>query len=165
MKPVWYRGARFGADIDTIQCLKQLGYQYDSSVTPNIDWTDKGGPDHRQAPEKRYYISEQDIHIAGNSTIQEVPITIRGKRWGVIGKLLPENWLFYQWLRPTHMTYIEMKHLIKQLKERKELVMMFHSMEIMINKTPYVRMKWMQKYYLWRLEKILLYAVKKGYQV
>ena len=43
--------------------------------------------------------------------------------------------------------------------------MMFHSMEIMIDKTPYVRTKWMQKYYLWRLEKILQYADKKGYHL
>lgn len=29
-----------------------------------------------------------------------------------------------------------------------EGVMMFHGMEIMVNKTPYVRTWWMQKYYL-----------------
>ena len=80
---------------------------------------------------------------------------------------MPENWLFYRWLRPTHMTYLELRHLINQMvKEEKNIgVMMFHSMEIMINKTPYVRNVWMQKYYLWRLEKALQYAKSKGYQL
>lgn len=39
--PVWYRAARFGADADTISILEELGYQYDSSFTPGIDWSDR----------------------------------------------------------------------------------------------------------------------------
>lgn len=165
VKPVWYRGARFGADLDTIHSLDKLGYQYDSSVTPNIDWTGKGGPNHSKAPDSRYVIASDNLYREGDSGIVEMPVTILGKRWGVIGRLLPDNWLFYQWLRPTHMTYLEMKRMVKRLQERNELVMMFHSMEIMINKTPYVRNRWMQRYYLWRLERILRYASKLGYSL
>lgn len=163
VKPVWYRAARFGADLDTIHILKKLGYQYDSSVTPNIDWTSKGGPDHSKAPEEMYPIAEDNFYANGDSGIVEYPVTILGKRWGLLGKMLPDNWLFYRWLRPTHMTYLEMRRLVKQLKERQVLVMMFHSMEVMVNKTPYVRMEWMQRYYLWRLKKILGYGQKMGY--
>ena len=63
------------------------------------------------------------------------------------------------------MTLLEEKHLIDELSRKgvENLVLMFHSMEIMINKTPYVRNKWMQKYYLWRLDKTIGYAKKKGY--
>ena len=63
------------------------------------------------------------------------------------------------------MTYLEEKNLIDELTDKgiNDLVMMFHSMEIMINKTPYVRNKYMQKYYLWRLEKTIRYVKKKGY--
>lgn len=163
VKPIWYRGARFGTDIDTIHSLSKLGYQYDSSVTPNIDWSKKGGPNHKKAPQCRYQIASDNMYGEGNSGIVEVPITISGKRLGAIGYLLADNWMLYRWLRPTHMTYLEMKHLVKKLQGRRELVMMFHSMEVMINKTPYVRNKWMQKYYLWRLEKILEYVEKTGY--
>lgn len=163
VKPRWYRGARFGADLDTIHSLQKLDYLYDSSVTPYIDWTGKGGPNHAKAPESTYPIANDDFYQRGNLGIKEVPVTIRSKRWGVIGKLLPDHWLFYRWLRPTHMTFLEMKHLVNQLKERNELVMMFHSMEIMINKTPYVRNGWMQRYYLWRLKAILQYSQKVGY--
>lgn len=169
VRPIWYRAARFGADTATIRSLKELGYRYDSSVTPNIDWTSKGGPNHTLALDKCYKISDEDIYQEGTDSeaVTEVPVTIYQKRWGIIGKLLPENWLFYRWLRPTHMTYLELRHMINQMvKEEKNIgVMMFHSMEIMINKTPYVRNVWMQKYYLWRLEKALQYAKSKGYQL
>lgn len=170
VRPVWYRAARFGADIDTIGILRELGYKYDSSVTPNINWGSKGGPDHSVSGITPYIISgdyykgEKVIDINNNSDgIIELPVTILGRRWGLLGKILPDNWLFYRWLRPTHMTYLEMKHIINRLLARNNLVMMFHSMEIMVGKTPYVRWKWMQKYYLFRLRKIIEYAVKKGF--
>lgn len=172
VKPVWYRAARFGADYDTIQILGELGYRYDSSVTPGIDWTGKGGPDHSKAPLGTYHISKQSLYekahtMGAGSGIIEKPVTILGKRWGIVGRMLPDHWLFYRWLRPTHMTYLELRSIVCNLSKRgiKQGVMMFHSMEVMINKTPYVRTKWMQKYYLWRLEKVLQYAKRKGYQL
>ena len=172
VKPIWYRAARFGADTETIRILVELGYKYESSVTPHIDWSSKGGPRHSDAPEKSYMISKDNIYkVADNEKeaigITEKPVTIFEKRWGLLGKVLPDNWLFYKWLRPTHMTYIELRNIIKKMEKNQmeEGVMMFHSMEIMINKTPYVRNKWMQKYYLWRLDKILNYATKCGYEL
>lgn len=163
VKPIWYRSARFGTDLDTIHSLVKLGYQYDSSVTPNIDWTSKDGPDHSKAPIDKYHVASDDMYREGDLDIVEVPVTILGKRWGLLGRLLPDNWLFYKWLRPTHMTYLEMRQLVKSLRGHNDLVMMFHSMEIMIHKTPYVRNRWMQRYYLWRLDKILAYIKKMGY--
>jgi len=169
--PIWYRAARFGADIDTIKILNELGYQYDSSVTPHIDWSRKGGQNHSNAQQGSYKISKNGLYLTAKeddfSGIIEKPVTIFGKRWGLIGKLLPENWLFYRWLRPTHMTYLELKGVINKMvkSDMDEGVMMMHTMEIMINKTPYVRNKWMQKYYLWRLEKSLIYAKRQGYEL
>lgn len=165
VKPKWYRAARFGADLDTIYSLLKLGYQYDSSVTPNIDWTSKGGPNHSKAPCEKYQIAKDNYYKEGNLAITEFPVTITGKRCGIFGKLLPNNWLFYQWLRPTHMTYMEMRNMVCRLSNRSDLVMMFHSMEIMVKKTPYVWNKCMQQYYIWRLEKILSFAQKRGYEL
>lgn len=155
---VWYRAARFGADTDTIKILDDLGFKYDSSFTPGIDWTSKGGQNHRGIDIYPYQIP--------GTKIKEYPITILGKRGGPIRKLLNDNWLFYRWLRPTHMTLIEEKRLLRQLKRMDvhDIVMMFHSEEIMINKSPYVRNRIMQKYYLWRLEKTVDYAIKIGYE-
>lgn len=167
VQPEWYRAARFGADRDTIEILQELGFKYDSSFTPYIDWTDKGGPNHKLAPLNSYYIEFPNIYkdsgMAGG--IKEYPITIMGKRLGIFGELLPDKWLFYQWIRPSHMSYIEQRHMIKILKKTgiRDIVMMFHSMEVMIGKSPYVRTRWMQKYYIWRLRKTIEYAKKQGY--
>jgi hypothetical protein len=168
VRPIWYRAARFGADSNTIKILAELGYKYDSSFTPCIDWRDRKGPNHKLAPIGKYYIDPNDIYNPNNNRaegVEEYPVTIMGKRLGIIGRILPENWLFYRWIRPSHMTYIEQKGMIKKLKHDniKDIVMMFHSMELMVGKTPYVRAKWMQRYYIWRLEKTLAFLNKEGY--
>lgn len=163
-RPVWYRAARYGADIDTIRILKELGYRYDSSVTPGIDWSGIGGPDHRNAPLQPYWISMDDLYLPAereqSSGIMEYPVTIVGKRFGVIGRFLPDKWLFYNWLRPTHMSVFEQKRIIRGLTRQYKdpvLVLLFHSMEIMINKTPFVRNRLMQKRFITNLEKIISY--------
>lgn len=155
VKPIWYRAARFGADEDTIRILKQLQYKYDSSFTPGIDWSKKGGPNHKGVNNGRYDVSG----------IVEYPVTIMGRRFGILGRVLPDNWLFYKWLRPTHMLVCEMKSIIKEasINNVDDLVMMFHSMEPIINKTPYVRNKLMQSLFLRRLEKSIGYAIKMNY--
>lgn len=155
ISPVWYRAARFGARPATYEILKKLGYKFDSSVTPGINWTSKGGPDYRGYRNAPYQISDG---------IKEYPITIEGKRWGILGNFLPDNWLFYKWLRPTNMTYYEIKNIIRRKSIAEEdIVMMFHSMEVMINKTPYVRNEWMKRYYVWRLDHSLGCAKRQGY--
>ena len=169
--PIWYRAARFGADEMSIQILQKLGYKYDSSVTPYIDWSGKGGPNHSRSSVRGYYTSKLNLYekekCKEKQNIYEMPVTILGKRMGVLGRFFPDNWLFYRWLRPTHMTYLELRSMIDELirGDMSEAVMMFHSMEIMINKTPYVRNRIMQNYFLWRLERTLMYAKKRGYEL
>ncbi|OHD70714.1 MAG: hypothetical protein A2W19_12090 [Spirochaetes bacterium RBG_16_49_21] len=166
--PVWYRAARYGADLDTIRILAKIGYLYDSSVTPGIDWSGIGGPDHRRAPVQPYWISKEDIHTASEKSmsigVKEYPITIAGKRFGPLGGLFPDHWLFYRWLRPTHMTVFEQKKIIDTIAGAYPdpvLVMLFHSMEIMINKTPFVRNRIMQKRFIKNLESMISYIVSE----
>ncbi|MFA6197908.1 MAG: glycosyltransferase [Patescibacteria group bacterium] len=171
-RPISYRAGRFGADLDTIQSLKKLGYRSDSSVTPFIDWTTRGGPDHSNAPIQPYYVASENFYEANDdpNTILKIPLTIFGKRLGRFGRLLPDSWLYYQWLRPTHMTVIEQKRLISktiQLYQDQPIIvftMMFHSMETVIKGTPFVRSKIEQKMYLNRLTQILQYLKKLGCQ-
>jgi hypothetical protein len=163
IRPVSYRAARYGADIDTIKALVKLGYKVDSSVTPQINWQSKGGPDHSRAPAQPYFISQTDYYLAGDGPILEVPITISGKRlpfWA-------GGWMSYRWLRPTHITAFEMKRLVAEfVKNYAEPVlnMMFHSMEVLPGKTPFVRTTFGQKMYLSRLESVLKYMIKKGFE-
>ena len=163
IRPVSYRAARYGADLDTIKILQTLGYKIDSSVTPGVSWTAQGGPDHSRAPKQPYFISRNDYYAAGESGILEVPITVSGKRL----PFLPGKWLYYRWLRPTHMTTFEMKMLVAKFAGkyiRPTLNMMFHSMEVLPGKTPFVRTKLGQKMYLNRLTSILQYMMKTGFE-
>lgn len=161
-RPVWYRAARYGADLDTILALKDLGYKYDSSLTPGINWSVIGGPDHRRAPVQPYWISQYDLYETAekksSTGIMEYPITITGKRFGAIGNLLPDSWLFYKWLRPTHMSVCEQKGIIEDMTKiyaDPVFMLIFHSMEIMINKTPFVRNRLMQWRLLHNLESVV----------
>jgi hypothetical protein len=161
--PVSYRAARYGADLDTIESIEKLGYKVDSSVTPGIDWSGQDGPDHSRAPDQPYFISEDDYYCAGDSKILEVPITIRGKRFA----LLPDRWFFYRWLRPTHMTALEMRVLTDEFLRRYDnpvLNMMFHSMEVIPKRTPFVRTEFGRKMFLSRLERILQYLCGAGFR-
>ncbi len=161
--PVSYRAARYGADLDTIKSLEKLGYKIDSSITPHINWSYQSGPDHSKAPQQPYFISTTDLYLPGNSTILEVPITISKKRFF----LLPDKWYFHRWLRPTHMTVFEMKLLINEFLKKYDapiLNMMFHSMEIIPGKTPFVKTALAQKAYINRLEIIIDYLKQKGFR-
>lgn len=165
LKPEWYRAGRFGADFETMQSLRRLGFIYDSSVTPHIDWTSVGGPDHSQAPEQPYWISKQNYYApskqADSLGILEVPVTIGTKRFGPLGHVLPDHWAFHYWIRPTHMTVFEHKRVIRtfmQTYTAPTLVMMFHVMEILVNTSPYVRNSLMQKLFLKRIEKTLAFV-------
>jgi hypothetical protein len=163
VKPVSYRAARYGADLDTIKSLEKLGYKVDSSVTPHIDWSPQAGPNHSAAPDQPYFISSDDYYSAGQRNILEVPITISGKRL----PLLPNRWLFYKWLRPSHMTATEMKALVRQFQRTYEapvLNMMFHSMEIIPGKSPFVRTKFQQNLYIRRLISIIKYLKEKSFE-
>ncbi len=65
------------------------------------------------------------------------------------------------------MTLTEMKILVKEfVRDYKEPVlnMMFHSMEIIPKKTPFVRTAIEQQLYLNRLEKIIKHLKKKGFK-
>jgi len=163
VEPVSYRAARYWADINTIRSLKKLWYKVDSSVTPWIDWSKQWGPNFKNFSNQPYWVDENNFSKdSDKKEILEVPISIWWKRF----PFLPDKWLFYKWLRPTHMTVFEQKNLIKEIikeNKNKEIVVlniMFHSMEIIPNATPFVRSKLEQKLYLNRLEWIIKYIQK-----
>jgi hypothetical protein len=161
-RPEWYRAGRFGVDLDTIRSLASLGYRYDSSVTPHLNWAAYGGPDHSAAPVQPYWISAEDLHIAATSKnslgIIEVPVTVGGRRWGNLGTLLPNHWFFNLWLRPTHVTAGEQKRLIREWSEQFDcptLVMFFHSYELMVRTSPYVWNRRMQRAFVNRIADVV----------
>ena len=166
--PLWYRAARYGADLCTVRALEKLGYLYDTSVTPGINWKNKGGPDFTDFPNQPYYISDKKFskRKKNKKGIKEYPISIIGKRFGQLGKLFPNKWYLYRWLRPSVSTYYEMRTIIEDFEaffKAPELVMMFHSNECVPGKSPYTRNELMHKLFLKRLDNILSLLKKKGY--
>lgn len=147
--PKSYRAARFGADTDTLKWLAETGYKVDTSVTPQINWRPKGGPDFRGFPAQPYWVEE--------GKLLEVPVTIDGKRFW----LLPDKWFCYKWLRPSIMSGYEMKKLIDKITGESEesvvLNMMFHSMEIIPKASPYVKSQTGQRRFLKKLKNIFEY--------
>ncbi|OGH68566.1 MAG: hypothetical protein A3J66_03155 [Candidatus Magasanikbacteria bacterium RIFCSPHIGHO2_02_FULL_47_14] len=163
VNPTSYRAARFGADGDTWQSLQSLGYHVDSSVTPGIDWSYQGGPNFRQYPVQPYFINKENTQRFSEPLL-EVPITIQGKRFA----FAPDRWLWYRWLRPTHMSAYEQRRLIDdtiRLYRSNDYVvfcLMFHSMEIIPRATPYTRSEWSVAWYVRRLTKVLDGLALKG---
>lgn len=155
-RPVSYRAARFGAGQATFAALIKNGYKVDTSVTPGINWQKKGGPDFRDWNTRPTWIEK------GN--LLEIPVTIGGKRLA----FLPDRWYFYRWLRPSIMSGFEMRRLVDEIaaaaNETICLNMMFHSMEVIPKASPYVRTIAEQVRYLDRLEKVIEYMCKKGFE-
>ncbi|MHC4396445.1 MAG: polysaccharide deacetylase family protein [Planctomycetota bacterium] len=154
--PKSYRAARFGADSDTLKWLAQSGYNVDTSVTPHINWQSKGGPDFREYPDQPYWIEK--------GKLLEIPATVAGKRF----PLLPDKWFCYKWLRPSIMSCYEMKRLIDKFTAKNPdsivLNMMFHSMEIIPNASPYVRTQRGQKRFLKKLKNVFEYLKNLNFE-
>ncbi len=154
--PKSYRAARFGADDDTFKWLAELDYKVDTTVTPNISWQSKGGPDFSRYPDQPYWIEE--------SKLLEIPITIGQKRF----LLLPDKWFYYKWLRPSIMSWYGMRKLIDKFTAENPssvvLNMMFHSMEIIPKASPYVRSKTSRRIFLRKLRKAFEYLKNLSFE-
>ncbi len=137
-RPVSYRAARYGADLGTVKALKSLGYKVDSSVTPGLNWRGIGGPDFRGFPEQPYFVSDFDFRQRAGKGLLEFPITVGGKRFPG----LPDKWYLHHWLRPSTVTLVEQKFLIKQRIKKYRATgqvffnVMFHSNEMGKNCSP-----------------------------
>jgi hypothetical protein len=150
--PCSYRAGRYGVNGRTLATLRELGYRVDTSVTPHIDWSAQGGPDHTTCPIQPYWVED----------ILEVPVTIIGLRdwWPFNG------WSRYRWLRPTVATCEQLKWIVDCACDVRFTVlnMMFHTMEIIPGASPYVRTSVGTQLYLRRLERTIAYMMHRGFE-
>lgn len=180
--PLSFRAGRFGADAQTLAQLVQLGYKVDTSVTSNVVWDDPYGHlDFTCAPEQPYYPSSDGICNEGELDILEVPVTIDRhvlppsflRKFFVVSGVqnIPKvgNFLFKPlWLRPSFSSTRNMISVIKRYVTRYQdeqmivLNMMFHSMEVMPGKSPYVLTKKDCRSFLGRIEAVLAYCSNEG---
>lgn len=150
--PLSFRAGRFGARGWTIDCLQQLGYTHDSSVTPFRNWHDivdfsKPGS---LTP---YHPSLDDICQSGDATLIEVPVSIT-----------PE----LQWLRPTPK-FSDFEQCVKVIDWYEQntsppvLCSMFHNVELVAGKSPYCMTAADCTAMLQRIEDIFKLLSQRGY--
>jgi hypothetical protein len=142
-QPTSFRAGRFGAGINTIPILEELGYY------------PEGRANFLKARIQPYFPHINNLLETGDSRVLEVPVSIISSRFrrnssilnntkvpilvrGIFSKIFPARWL-----RPSFQTSDEMLYVIKKLmkmyyaNENIILNMMFHSMEIIPNASPY----------------------------
>ena len=142
--PLSFRAGRYGATSQTLRILQDLQYRVDSSVTPGIRWANRqGSVDFRNSPRFPYLPDLRgDMGQAAQegAAILEVPVSIVTDRFSW-------RWPFLNypvWLRPSHSSKSSMRRVLDALEEsanqqQQPVVanMMFHSMELYPNASPY----------------------------
>ncbi len=153
--PRSYRAGRWGFSGEHVSVLSDLDYWCDCSVTPLTSWqahvgAQEGGPDFRRAEVEPYFLDHDDVCVAGESELLEVPVTIlnthplgltapRSRLLRGIGKRL-KLWREPQWLRPwPHGRGEDLIRVYENAKFRGLPVveMMFHSSELMPGGSPF----------------------------
>jgi hypothetical protein len=178
-RPTSFRAGRFGAGKNTVGLLEELGYMVDSSVTPCVDWDfPEGRADFMHVRDQPYFPGRADIVDAGDSRILEVPVSIvcprirRYLHYSGNVRLLRHMNKFVEsmfpavWLRPSVHSTEEMLRVARSMERRKSPVvlnMMFHSMEVIPNASPYTKTEKECVAYLKRVEDILRYCRKNGF--
>lgn len=152
-RPASFRAGRFGARGWTIDCLQQLGYTHDSSVTPFRNWHDIADFS-RPGSLTPYYASTDDICQPGDSTVLEVPVSIT-----------PE----LQWLRPTprFSDFEQCRRVIDWYEQHTSptvLCCMFHNVELVPGKSPYCASQQDCDDMLHRVEAIFELLARRGYR-
>jgi hypothetical protein len=149
--PLSYRAGRYGASGRTARYLAELGYRAETSVTPRIEWINEIDATHRMdfrdAPLAPYHPAESDLAREGGLPIWEFPVTIleRPAIWNsalnVAQVALRRPRQSYPvWLRPSTTSRAWLWWMVHTIMKRpgvKLFNIMFHSMEVIADASPY----------------------------
>jgi len=180
--PSSFRAGRFAAGNNTINSLEKLGYLVDSSVTPGIDWNlPEGRANFLGAKEQPYFPGRENLLEKGNSKVLEVPVSIvppRLKKYfyaldkvkvlklvsAIINTILPPRWLRPSFQNPSGMLGVITK-LLKRYGMNNAIVlnMMFHSIEVVPNASPYTKTEDECEALLGRMGMVLEYCTTNNF--
>jgi hypothetical protein len=155
VRPIVYRGGRWGAGAYTARILKWFGYKVDCSVLPHFDLRGDGGPDYRCMPTRPTWCDPE-------RELLEIPATVgmngllgrwgreiypllnhaAARRLGVPAMMRRFGLLDCTRLTPEGMSLAEMKQLARDLVERDRegvLTLSFHSTSLLPGSTRSVR--------------------------
>ncbi|MFO0736237.1 MAG: hypothetical protein U0270_10165 [Labilithrix sp.] len=173
-QPVSFRAGRFGIGRRTIGILEELGYGVESSVTPNIDWSDQGSPglSFSGAPTQPYRPDRHDPGKPGDSTLLEVPVTIRRRLLNSlpgIGKKLEPRWLRPTWTSGDALVRLaedEIGEARRNSPGRPVVInAMLHNTEVIPDASPYADTESDAKAILDRLRVLLAFAQRESISV
>ena len=155
--PRSFRAGRFGIGPHSGAHLLALGYRCDSSVTPLVQWTSQTGvrlPDFRDARQDSWFVADSgDLLTAGDSTLFEIPVTIRNSDDGP------------RWLRPWYSSREQLIALIDQVANEPgaPLCMMFHNVELIAAGSPYPQSEADVQRYLDDFQAAMAHALQLGF--
>lgn len=173
-QPVSFRAGRFGIGRRTIGILEELGYGVESSVTPNIDWSDQGSPglSFSGAPTQPYRPDRHDPGRPGDSSLLEVPITIRRRLLNSlpgIGKKLEPRWLRPTWTSGDALVRLAEDEIgeARRASPGRPVVInaMLHNTEVIPDASPYADTESDAKAILDRLRVLLAFAQRESISV
>jgi len=185
--PVSFRAGRWGLNENVAQCIMELGYKIDTSISPFVDWSVNHGPNFMGANTRPYKFNSDNIfkHIP-NGQLIEIPATIgflqqNFELHGAIYSLLKKPFfsklhllgilarlrlLNFHWLSPEVSSGEEMVLLAKRFVKSGHtfLNMSFHSTCMLPGKSPFVNSEKDLKEFLGRIEIFLKYAVENDFE-
>lgn len=175
-RPRAYRAGRYAASGRTACILTDLGYHADGSVTPGIMWTNERHPeqriDFRGAPRGPYHPSARDLAQRGDLPIVEVPITIVPRPpWWDGAVMLAQRAVgrrpsrYPVWLRPSTTSWPWLRWAAGSvLREdgRAWIHVMFHSVEMIPDASPYSRTVEDAARVFRRLSRLLAFLARQG---
>jgi glycosyltransferase involved in cell wall biosynthesis len=155
IKPILYRGGRYGAGPYTARILKWFGYKVDCTVLPYFDLQDDGGPDYRRSPSQPGWRDPERQLLEIPATVGMSGLLRRfgrqlypplnhplARQLGAPSILRRLGILDRNRLTPEGASLADLKRLARDLVERdrsRVLVLSFHSSSLQPGNTPYVR--------------------------
>lgn len=173
-QPVSFRAGRFGIGRRTIRILEGLGYSVESSVTPNVDWSNQGSPGltFEGAPTQPYHPDRDDPTRPGDSKILEIPVTIRRRLLNSlpgIGKRVEPRWLRPTWASAEALVRLaedEIADARRNAPGRPVILnAMLHNTEVIPDASPYAGTEPDARVILERLRELLAYAKNESIAV
>ncbi|MBF0096443.1 MAG: deacetylase [Magnetococcales bacterium] len=161
-KMVSHRAGRWAFNEQYAHILVEQGYQVDCSVTPFVSWhkalgkpDGAGGSDYRHFPAHHYFMDLQAIQRPGQSSLLQVPVSVRRgpsfaiaatlqqweKRAALGVRIIRRLWPEVRWLRPNGRNLSSMQRIVEEILAQKEpyAELMLHSSELMPGGSPTLR--------------------------
>lgn len=187
VKAVTFRAGRWGFGPAVARALCRLGYRFDTSVTPYVNWKDYNGPDFSEFGPASFKFTAQGIeHKGENGFLIEIPVTIGflhfnsvyfqrwmknlrktlARRLDIVGILERLRVMNRVWLSPEISGSRDMIRLARRMKKNSAsfLNLTFHSVSLQKGLGPFVKNEEDQVRFMQKIESFLRFACDAGWQ-